>query len=507
MFSLIFALLSISMVVSIEAKPNVLFIITDDMSEAPTQFLDLPNLKRLKESGTDYTHAYIQYPVCGPSRASIFTGRYPDSTMNYNFIQKVNNQMTIPKYFKEHGYQTISIGKNFHRPYVTLKNNTILDIYADHWTYKEKKRSAISYDSNGNSECGLLIYCKKPATKLTDYKSVSKAINILKNPEVSEGPWFMSVGFRRPHIDLANPKGLSYPEKIVLPNGTMLVGETNLNYFGYCDNLKTSNTRIGKKVQKILGTGNRKRPCDILKKHPSIVERFLREYYISYMWIDQQLGRLFNSIDFDNTIIVFTSDHGWNYGEHGFYCKNSLIDSTTHVPLVIKGPTGPTGPTGPKGPKVINELVEGIDIFPTIAKLAGLPDPKVDGVSVTNSGHRYAFSQYPRCRVRGSIQDHACMFSGCKLPKLKWMGYSVREYVNSGILSYSTWWPFKEERTCKRLDYVLETKTRAKYPWMEAGSSVDWKSEPVDKLFLKKGLVSDGGDNYIQVIRNQFETE
>lgn len=463
------------------------------MSEAPTRFLDLPNLKRIRDHGIDYTDAYIQYPVCGPSRASIFTGRYPDNTRNYNFVQKVNKFMTIPKYFKENGYQTVSIGKNFHRPFVNLIDNSKLDIYAEHWTYKENGVSAIAYDEKGNSECGSKIYCKKPANSLTDYKSVTKAIEILKDlPE----PWFISVGFRRPHIDLANPQGLGFQDKIQLPNSTFLVEETNLNYFGYCDNLKVSTIKQGKKFQKILGVKGRKRPRDILEKYPSIVENFLREYYISYQWVDKQLGRLLDEIDFDNTIIVFTSDHGWNFGEHGFYCKNSLIQSTTHVPLVIK-------PIASKS-KVQTELVEGIDIFPTLIELANLPPLNgLDGKSVTKSGHRYAFSQYPRCRSKGSIQNHACMFSNCKLPKLKWMGYAVYEKVNNNFYSQSAWWPFYEERTCKRLDYVPDTTTKNRYPWMES-TIINWSVEPSDKLLLKNGIVSQESFDYIQIIKNKF---
>ena len=110
------------------SRPNILLITADDMSADFEPFstgqetAPVPNLKKLIEDSTVYMNAYIQFPVCGPSRASFLTGRYPDSIKNFNFVEKVDNIITQPKFFKDNGYVSAMFGKNFHRPYMDLRS-------------------------------------------------------------------------------------------------------------------------------------------------------------------------------------------------------------------------------------------------------------------------------------------------------------------------------------------------------------------------------------------------
>lgn len=445
-------LLSITL---LSINSQILFIITDDMEESITTSLNMKNLNFLKSQSTTYTNAYIQYPVCGPSRSSILSGLRPDTLNNYNFEQNVENQLTIPSFFKNNGYQTISLGKTFHNP-ISSRNE---DIYSDHWTYRENGKSYVEYTLDGNSQCSKQqVFCQLPDKDLVDYKITSKAISLFS--KLRDTKWFMAVGYRRPHWDIANPKSLSYNGPIEFPNRTMLFNEYNLNYFE-CNDLNTN----------YIGLSPIVKPSVKQLKIPSqVITKLLQEYYTSYLWIDKQIGRLFDSLKsnnmFDSTIIVFLSDNGFNYGDHGLWCKNTLMPKSIRTPLIIKNTLNI--------PKIINDPVEAIDIFPTLIKLQSLTIPKIlDGVDISTLGHKYAFSQYARCQERGQIQKNSCTTGTCKT-FLRWMGYTVIEIIDKDIYQFIGWWPFTEIKKCPNL--------------LVTGHRVNFSVSPVDILLLKNGI-------------------
>ena len=274
----------------------------------------------------------------------------------------------------------------------------------------------------GNSECKThAIYCNYPETKTSDYKMTTSVINFIKNHNYTHKPFYISAGFLRPHINLAIP--YNYVNNInlpPLPNITRITPTKNLNYYN-C-NMYRRRMKFGNKLSKFLDNKSRSNSWDVAEKYPRDTRKFIQWYLASISFVDAQIGRIIKSLNeigqYDNTIIAFHSDHGWNSGHHGQWCKNSLFKKITRTPLIIKSVNSNS--------KIIEERpVEVIDIFPTFINEVGLinkkPD-KLDGKIITNLNNDiqnyYAFSQYPRCNKLGKIQGSACMLSEKILAKI-----------------------------------------------------------------------------------------
>lgn len=468
--------------------PNILLILVDDMNAAFSPYITMkdplynktPNIDELISESNVFMNAYNQYPVCGPSRSSIFTGKYPDMIKNYNFIKKIDNEYTIPKYLKSLNYTTISIGKTFHDPYIEINNNKLYNIYRDHWD------KTLVYDESANNECkGNKIMCKKTSNTLSDYKITKEAIKMIKNIKKH---WFISIGYRRPHISLANPTNLNINIDINKNNNTLIFDERNLNYYGYCDDLRSKKLSNG---NTILDGTICKSPKDIPIIYPDFIDQFKKSYYTSIIWIDSQIGKILNVLKqekkWDSTIIILTADHGWHSGENGFWCKNSLMELNVKAPLIIKDLSN--------NKKIINNLFELVNIFSYIKNN-----------TIINSN--YAFSQYPRCKIKGEIQDHPCMNGSCdNLPTIKYMGYSVREIVNGNLYSFTGWWEFNEERKCDNLYFNNNNiKSKNKYPIITK-SKVLWDKSPIDTvLFMNNNIIKNDKleKKYINIIINKF---
>jgi uncharacterized sulfatase len=368
-----------------EKKPmNVLFIASDDlnsdMNTFGDQYVKTPNLDRLAKMGVVFTRAYNQSPLCGPSRASIMTGYRPDKTqvhdLQAHFRDALPNAVTIPQMFKNNGYYTCRIGKIFHAGVPSDIGKPGSDDPAS-WTEAfnplgkdktdEHKITIVSKDMTNLG--GALAYMATEGSddELTDGISANMALKIIRDrkgknsslpPKVKEQPFFMAVGFYRPHCPFVAPK--KYFD--MYPLNTIKLPENPKNDW---DNKPEAAKSAGK-----LFWG--------LTEQES--KEVIRSYYASISFMDAQVGKLIDGLQemglLENTIVVFWSDQGYMLTHHGQWEKQTLFEHTATQPLLIYAPGKTSGAN-------CNRIVETIDIYPTLAELSGLTPPSdLDGKSL-----------------------------------------------------------------------------------------------------------------------------
>ena len=365
-------------------KPNVLFLICDDLNcdlgAYNHPIVRSPNIDRLAQSGVRFKNAYCQYPLCGPSRASFMTGLYPDQTLvrrNAIYIrERVPNVQTMSQMFRESGYFATRIGKIYHynvpRHIGTSGHD---DPYS--WDYTINPRGRDKEDENlifslrpgsqqefGDKFGGTLSWLAAEGTdeEQTDGIAATEAIQLLKQYAGENRRFFLAVGLFRPHTPYVAPKKYFdlYPlEKIVVPE----VPE------GYLDTLPPpARHSITRREEQVDLADN-------------LAGQALQAYYASITFADAQVGRILDTLEetrlVKSTIVVFTSDHGYHMGEHGYYQKTTLFENAARVPLIISGPGVEAAGQSTKAP------AEMIDFYPTLAELCGLSAPDyLSGVSL-----------------------------------------------------------------------------------------------------------------------------
>ena len=442
------------------SKPNILFIAVDDLKPLlgcyGNTLVKTPNIDRLAKISTVFNRNYCQQAICGPTRASIMTGTRPDVTQVWNLttqMRDVNpNLVTLPQYLITQGYETSGIGKIYHPssaiggvdpvswsiPYLKSKES---DFPADFGSpangqyqlpetkarmtpeiiaeRKKQNKDLASNDENPKS-------IKGPSTECIDvpdnaYEDGVIALLAKKQIEdLSKGnkPFFMAVGFHRPHLPFVSPKkywDLYNREDMPIAsfqehskNGPLIAYHQSGELRNYLDipefaTLPADSLRIGLKLEK--------------------QKELIHGYYAAVSYLDAQVGVLLNTLEslgtLNNTIIVLWGDHGWHLGDHDLWHKHTNFEEATRAPLIIAGPGIKSGKT--------NSLTEFVDVFPTICDLAGVAIPiKLDGKSlkplmVNNNAkvNDYSISQYPR-----KLKKVEMIKKGYSDPKI--MGYSLR---------------------------------------------------------------------------------
>ncbi|MEM7143647.1 MAG: sulfatase [Verrucomicrobiota bacterium] len=356
---------------------NVLFIICDDLNCDMGLYghpqVKTPHIDRLAKRGVRFDNAHCQYPLCGPSRASFMTGLYPDQSLvhrNGAYIREsVPNVMTISQMFRENGYFATRIGKIYH--YNVPKHigtGGHDDPYSWNKTINPRGRDVtdepLIKTLREGQFGGTLSWLAADGEdrEQTDGIIATEAIRILKEHAEDKIPFYLAVGLYRPHTPYVAPKKYfdMYPlDEIKVPT----IPD------GYLDTIPE---RAAKSVTR-------------KKEHSELDVETAREviqsYYASITFADAQIGRILRALKTTgldkNTIVIFTSDHGYHMGEHGHYQKTTLFENATHVPLVIAGP----GVTA-KG-QASNAPAEMVDFYPTLAELCGLEaPPHLAGVSL-----------------------------------------------------------------------------------------------------------------------------
>lgn len=351
---------------------NVLFIsiddLNDDMSSYGHKLVKTPNIEKLAQRGVQFNRAYCQYPLCNPSRASILTGLKPDITRVYDlkvsFRSTVPDAVTLPQLFKNNGYFSARVGKIFHYGVPGQIGTNGMDDPAS-WDLvinpKGRDRSdepkLTRFMPKVNLGVGLTyLEAEGKDEEQTDGISATEAIKLLDQNK--DKPFFLAVGFFRPHLPFIAPKKYfdMYPiDKIELPvapaNDLDDIPEAALY-------TKPANWGLSETQRK----------------------KAIRGYYAAVSFMDAQVGRVIDALDrlklADNTVIVLWSDHGFNLGQHGQWEKRSLFEKSAKSPLLISAP-------GMKGGKPSARTVELVDIYPTLAELCNLKtNPGLSGKSL-----------------------------------------------------------------------------------------------------------------------------
>ena len=360
-------------------RKNVLFLVADDLrvqlgsydgpyfasSIHPQMYT--PNLDKLAAKSMVLKRAYAQQALCSPSRTSLLTGRRPDTTrvwdLDHYWRNVSGNFTTIPQYFKNHGYTSIGMGKIFH-PGAPSGHDDPLSWSRPYW---HSKRTA--WETNKTSWIAVPDH-ELNHHPLVDKQIANHAVYTLRGlaAKAKSGhthkPWFMAVGFHRPHLPFVFPASMlrHYPENTIhLPDNPYApVNMPPIAWTNYQELREYSD------IKALHATGN----VNSTLPDKNVLE-LRRAYYSAVTWMDSQVGRILNELDMlnlsDNTIISFFGDHGWQLGEHGEWCKHTNFDIATHAPMMIRIP----GMTN--SGMTTEKLTEFVDLFPTLVEAAGLP--------------------------------------------------------------------------------------------------------------------------------------
>ena len=481
-------------------KPNILFIAVDDLKPIlgcyGNTLVKTPNIDKLAKISTVFNKNYCQQAICGPTRASIMTGTRPDVTQVWNLttqMRDVNpNLVTLPQYLITQGYETSGIGKIYHPssaisgvdpvswsiPYLKSKASDFPtglgspangqyqlpetkarmtpEIIAER---KKQNKDLASNDENPKSIKGPSVECiDVPDNAYQDGVNALLAKEQIIKLSKGNKPFFMAVGFSKPHLPFVSPKkywDLYQREEMPIAtfqehskNGPLIAYHQSGELRNYLDipdfaTLPADSLRIGLKLEK--------------------QKELIHGYYAAVSYLDAQVGVLLNTLEslgtLNNTIIVLWGDHGWHLGDHDLWHKHTNFEEATRAPLIIAGPGIKSGKT--------NSLTEFVDVFPTICDLAGVPIPsKLDGISlrplmVNNSAkvNDYSISQYPR--------------------KLKKLEMIKKGYTDSKMMGYSL-------RTDKYRYTIWMNNFTSKQPFNEsqvyASEMYDYVNDPLEKI-------------------------
>lgn len=363
-------------------RPNVLFIISDDLTAEAlscygNKHCRTPHIDRLAETGTRFTRAYCQFPLCGPSRAALMSGMYPaaigvrGNPGAERFAENLGDRPSFAQHFRQNGYYTARVSKIYHMripgditagvdgPDHAASWVERFNCQAPEWMSDGEHEHLTNHKLNRNPDkhynlgFGTAFYVVRGATdgsEQPDAQAATRAIELLQAHR--EGPFFLAVGMVRPHVPLVAPASYFEPypaSEMTLPR-RIPDDQSDIPPIG----ISVSSKRFG-----LDGKLDRQRAV-------------LAAYYAAVSYMDDQVGRILDAVDTlglrENTIIVFTSDHGYHLGEHDLWQKMSLHEESVRIPLIISVPG--------QQPAVTRSLAQQIDIYPTLAELCGLSVPE-----------------------------------------------------------------------------------------------------------------------------------
>ena len=362
----------------LQKRPNILFIAIDDLRpELGTygaKYIQSSNIDMLASQGVQFNKAYCQSPHCAPSRSSLLSGVH---TIGYDGTpmkpeELAPGKLTLPATFRRAGYYTIGNGKIFHQkeddeelswsePSFSLVNGPKEN---NHLTFHDKE--SVKYILEKNKRGPFFEAPNVPDNTYIDGQTCDKTIEDLQRLAKKYEPFFLACGFVRPHLPFYVPK--KYWDKY--DREEIAVAENQFNPKNAPDAL----------------TGSR----EFASYHDRDIEYNSQEfhkiarhgYYASITYVDALVGRLLTTLDElglrENTIVVLWGDHGWNLGEHNYWSKHNLLNTSKHTPLIIRAP-------GFKQDVKADGIVELVDIYPTLCELAGISLPQhLEGNSIVS---------------------------------------------------------------------------------------------------------------------------
>jgi iduronate 2-sulfatase len=346
-------------------KPNVLFIAVDDLRPELNFYgeghIVSPHLDKLAQESMVFDRAYCNVPVCGASRASLLTGARPTRHRFINFSTKKDvdfpEAISLPKVFKTNGYTTISNGKIFHHGQddslawneIWHPDGNIRDYLLD---------ENIALNAGGKTRGRPYEAADVSDSKYFDGRIADKGIADLHKLKDQKDPFFLALGFMKPHLpfnapqkywDLYKQEDIHLPENYVQPETTPSKAFHN--------------------------SGELRSYFDVPKRgsvDEAMAKTLIHGYYACVSYVDAQIGRVLQELEelglAENTIVVLWGDHGWNLGNHQLWCKHCTFESSLRTPLIMKVPNSNSG-------KHSSSIVEFIDIYPSLCELAGIDLP------------------------------------------------------------------------------------------------------------------------------------
>ena len=383
-------LLCLCLAVASGKKPNVLFIVCDDLNthlgSSGYPYTQTPNLNKLAAQGLTFDRAYCQYPVCGPSRASFLSGLYPESTgvLNNNLdIRNTRpNSPSMPAFFKKNGYWTGGVGKIYHNTKTDPGEvawhqnfrfeNDELAVVAEARKKFEAESGSIDDRKNKKAWKALRVKVGGHLTAQTppgngpsglrdeqhkDGKNVRQVVQWLRKDVPDDRPFFIACGIQKPHVPFLAPD--KYFDLYPLDGIVYQPDRPNL-----WDSIPQS--AISKRYNAF--------GFELGKENDALRREYMQAYHACISFIDAQLKLVFDALKqsghWEDTIIVFTSDHGYHLGDHFLWGKVTLFDIGAKVPLIMRVP----GVT--RGGTTSEAMVELVDLYPTLADLTGLKPPE-----------------------------------------------------------------------------------------------------------------------------------
>ncbi|PHS02236.1 MAG: hypothetical protein COA78_21720 [Blastopirellula sp.] len=476
-----------------ESPVNVLMIAIDDLRPELGCYgnskVVSPNIDSLAASGRLFQRAYCQQAVCNPSRTSLMTGLRPDSigvTGNHiHFRSNHPNVVTLSQHFKQNGYHAQSIGKIYHGVFPDGASKTSWDTMGDpqSWSVPTTRFGPRYYYTESGIEQAKQSYLSSfrpknpqpndwtqklvfgPMTEdpevdddtLYDGKVAAAAVQAIGNLKDSGQPFFLAVGFIKPHTPFVAPKrywNLYDPEEIDLASRDSLPDGAPV-YAGH-------------------GSGEIRRYTDQPNqgKIPEANRRRLKHgYYACISYIDAQVGKVLNALKENglekNTIVVLFGDHGYHLGEHGLWGKTTNFELDTRVPLIIRTPSM-------QEPGIAtSSLAELVDLYPTLAELAGLAvSDELEGTSLTAelespdaSSSDVAISQYPRGKMMGySLRTNHWRYT-------EWIERNSKRIVDRELYDHHQQKPIETENLINDSRFVAEIKDLSARLHQEIGIS------------------------------------
>ena len=376
--------------VSVRRSPNVLLIICDDLNThvSPSGYAEIltPTLTAFAAESQTFRRAYCQYPVCGPSRASFLTGLYPESTGVLDNMQDMRTTrpatVTLPQFFKERGYWTGGVGKVFHSPRhdpggtvwsvsKRYENDELpvvqqarknfesefgsIELPANRKNWKEAKRLVLdplnAQTPPGHGPSGLRDEQHK------DGKNARQVARWLVEGASGKQPFFIACGIQKPHVPFLAPE--KYFD--LYPKNEILLTENRPGLW------KSIPEQALSKRYSAFG-------FEAARENPDLRREYIQAYHACISFVDAQIKLIFDALresgHWDDTVVIFTSDHGYHLGEHYQWGKVTLFDIGTRVPFMVRVP-------GMTKPGTYSEaMVELVDIFPTLVDLCGFEPPE-----------------------------------------------------------------------------------------------------------------------------------
>jgi len=483
-------------------QPNILFIAVDDLRPELGAYgnphIQTPSIDRLAQDGVTFLHAYVQQAVCNPSRASLMTGLRPDSLRVWDlatdFRDSVPDVATLPQHFMQHGYHAMAIGKIYHNTIPDSLSWSEPKLHIDGYPFDpdavyrhpeivaslEARKARIIEAGNQRRYIDRYgeWYLKASATEVVDmpdsvyYDGAQTDVALQKLSELKDRdqPFFFAIGYYRPHLpfnapqrywDLYDREAIPLVTNPGVPVDAPLMAINNMRELrGYTD---------FRGVPHPIDGGVSEEEARLLK----------HGYFASVSYIDAQVGRLLDALDElglrENTIVVLWGDHGWKLGEHNGWAKMTNYEIDARAPLIIRAP----GRNG-RGLQ-IDQLVEFVDIYPTLCELAGLPIPNhLQGLSAvplmedpSRNWKSAVFNQFLREGIWVAPDGVEYMGYSMRTEQYRytvWMNWESKEYVAHELYDHQAD-PEENVNLAGRLEYgdvVMELEAQRREGWRAA---------------------------------------